>query len=159
MAGIGFDEHVAACFDRHVDGRRGLATYICVCARELLAYRAATYRIGDGMATVDRRALLVSVANSPQCGNSARIAPGARLDDGRLDLVVFEESSRLATVCAVARLFARGASGLRGWSVQQIERATIESDRPMGFHVDGEPVQSGTRLEACVHPGALRVCF
>ena len=26
------------------------------------------------------------------------------------------------------------------------------------FHVDGEPVQGGTRLEARVHPGALKVC-
>ena len=28
----------------------------------------------------------------------------------------------------------------------------------MMFHVDGEPVQGGTRLEARVLPGVLRVC-
>jgi diacylglycerol kinase family enzyme len=28
----------------------------------------------------------------------------------------------------------------------------------MAFHVDGEPVEGGTRLEARVHPGALKVC-
>jgi hypothetical protein len=25
------------------------------------------------------------------------------------------------------------------------------------FHVDGEPVQGGSRLEARVHPGALKI--
>jgi hypothetical protein len=27
----------------------------------------------------------------------------------------------------------------------------------MRFHVDGEPVDGGTRLEARIHPGALRM--
>jgi YegS/Rv2252/BmrU family lipid kinase len=156
MAGIGFDAHVASRFDR--SARRGLATYVRVSARELATYRSATYCIGNGDTTSDRRALLVTFANSPQFGNGARIAPSARLDDGRLDLVVFEEVSRLATLCSIPRLFTGGAAGIRGLSVQQIERATIESDTPMTFHVDGEPVQGGTQLEARVLPAALKVC-
>jgi diacylglycerol kinase family enzyme len=42
-------------------------------------------------------------------------------------------------------------------SIRQIERTTIESEHPMTFHVDGEPVRGGTRLDARVHHGALRV--
>jgi diacylglycerol kinase family enzyme len=34
---------------------------------------------------------------------------------------------------------------------------TIESDQPMTYHVDGEPVAGGTMLRARIHPGALRV--
>jgi diacylglycerol kinase family enzyme len=158
VAGIGFDAHVAACFDRAPLGRRGLSTYVRVSARELLGYRCGTYRIGDVPATAPRRALIVTFANSAQFGNGARIAPAARLDDGRLDMVVFEETSRFATLWALPRLFTGGVGRLRGITTEQIERATIESDVPMRFHVDGEPVQGGTRLEARVHPGALRVC-
>jgi diacylglycerol kinase family enzyme len=33
----------------------------------------------------------------------------------------------------------------------------IESSEPMAFHVDGEAVQGGTRLNGRVLPGALRV--
>jgi len=104
-----------------------------------------------------RRALLVTVANSPQFGNGARIAPLARLDDGRLDLVVFEEVSRFATICAVPRLFRGGVERVRGMSTQQIERGRIESDAPMAFHVDGEPVEGGTTLDIRVLPKALTV--
>ena len=157
-AGVGFDAHIASCFDRDIVGRRGFTTYLRISTRELLAYRPSTFRVCQDTGTCERRALLVTFANASQFGNGARIAPGARLDDGVLDLVVFEEVSRLRTLCAVPRLFTGRVTGLRGWSIEQIERAAIESDRPMRFHVDGEPVDGGTRLEARVHPGALKVC-
>jgi diacylglycerol kinase family enzyme len=162
IAGIGFDAHVAARFDR--SNRRGLASYVSVSARELLTYRSSTYRIatGEQVSGVDptgsaRHALLVTIANSPQFGNGARIAPLARLDDGRLDLVVYEERSRWTTVCSLPRLFAGGIERLRGVSMQQIERARIESDLPMIFHVDGEPIEGGAALDVRVLPAALRV--
>jgi YegS/Rv2252/BmrU family lipid kinase len=157
VAGVGFDAHVAARFDRAHGTGRGLVTYVRICARELLEYRPAAYRIGTGSSAA-RRALLVTLANSPEFGNGACIAPGARVDDGLLDLVIFEEVSRLQTVCAIPRLFTRRAHAIRGLSIAQVERTTIDSDVPMTFHVDGEPVEGGARLEARVRPGALRVC-
>ncbi|OFW30945.1 MAG: hypothetical protein A3H97_19540 [Acidobacteria bacterium RIFCSPLOWO2_02_FULL_65_29] len=158
LAGIGFDARVAACFDRDLAGGRGLAGYLRISVRELLTYRPERYRIGGGATARMLDALLITVANGSQFGNGMQIAPGARLDDGRLDLVVFEETSRLRTIAALPRLFAGRAAGARGLSIERIERATIECDRPMLFHVDGEPVEGGTRLEARVLSAALRVC-
>jgi diacylglycerol kinase (ATP) len=155
IAGIGFDAHVASCLDAD-GGRRGLAAYVRIAARELWTYRSSRYWInGDPVA---RRALLVTFANSSQFGNGARIAPAARLDDGRLDLVVFEDTSRRATLCAVPRLFLGGLTRLRHFSTRQVGQVTIASDAPMAFHVDGEPAQGGTQLDARVHPGAIKVC-
>lgn len=154
IAGIGFDAHVAECFDRDHRGRRGLATYARITCREMWRYEARDYRVDDA---VLRRALLVTVANTGQWGNGARIAPEARPDDGRLDLVVFEESSRLSAIAAIPRLFLGTFTAARGVSTRRIERAAIECDRPMAFHVDGEPALGGTRLEVAVRPAALRV--
>jgi YegS/Rv2252/BmrU family lipid kinase len=156
VAGVGFDAHVAACLDAEAGGRRGFSAYARITARELWAYRSGSYRIDDRIAS--GHALIVTLANSAQFGNGARIAPAARVDDGRLDLVVFEESSRFATLFAVPRLFVGGIDRVRGVTSQQVERVAIESDRPMAFHVDGEPVQGGTRLEGRVLPAALRIC-
>jgi len=160
VAGVGFDARIAWRFDRAP--KRGLATYVRVSARELLTYVGGTYRIDcDSPGTIApqevRRALLVTVANSPQFGNGARIAPLAKLDDGRLDLVVFEEVSRFATICAVPRLFRGGVERIRGMTTRQIERGRIESDAPMAFHVDGEPAEGGQTLEIRVLPRALTV--
>ena len=157
VAGVGFDAHVAACFDRDLGGRRGLVGYARITMRELFSYRAGDYRISGDVQRVARRAILVTLANSAQFGNGARIAPAARVDDGQLDLVVFEESSRMATVCGLPRLFTGGAGRLRGVSIQHVGAVTIESDSPMTFHVDGEPAAGPARIDARVLPGALLV--
>ncbi|HUR34661.1 MAG TPA: diacylglycerol kinase family protein [Vicinamibacterales bacterium] len=155
IAGVGFDAHVADAFDRDLTGRRGLSTYARITARELWRYRPGIVRI-DGAAAISP--LLIAFANSAQFGNGARIAPGARIDDGLLDLVVFEERSRLATMLELPRLFTGGAGRVRGLTIRQVTGAVVESDMPMVFHVDGEPVAGSTRLVARVHPGALLVC-
>jgi YegS/Rv2252/BmrU family lipid kinase len=158
VAGIGLDAHVATCFDQDDLGRRGLGTYARIVARELLTYRPRSYRVDRNGHRVEVSALLIAMANSPQFGNGACIAPDARVDDGRLDVVVVEERSRIATLCAVPRLFTGGIARVRGVSIRQVEHAVVECDTPMSFHVDGEPVQGGIRLEARVLPGVLRVC-
>jgi YegS/Rv2252/BmrU family lipid kinase len=155
IAGIGFDAHVAACFARNKSGRRGLATYARITVSELLSYRPASYRI-DGQPT-ERPALLVTVANSSQFGNGATIAPRARLDDGLLDVVVFEERSRLATMLSMPRLFTGGVERVRGVSSRQTAGVTIEGAGPMIYHLDGEPKTGGARLDFVVVPAVLRV--
>ena len=156
VAGIGFDAHVAGCFDRDTSGRRGLSTYARIIARELWQYEPGVYRLDES--PEGRRALLVTFANSAQFGNGARIAPDARIDDGLLDLVVFEERSRLATLFGVHRLFNGTVGRTAGVSMTRVRHASVRAEEPIAFHVDGEPVQGGTILEARIHPGALKVC-
>lgn len=154
IAGIGFDAHVASAFDRDTVGRRGFSTYARITARELWRYRCSRYQV-DGADAV--AALLITFANSAQFGNGARIAPSARIDDGLLDVVVFEERSRVHTLWGLPRLFTGSVARVEGVTIRQVTQAVVESDAPMIFHVDGEPVQGSTRLEARVHPGVLRV--
>jgi diacylglycerol kinase (ATP) len=155
IAGIGVDAFVASRFS--LARRRGFLGYINITVRALATYVPTTYRMTSGAACVTARALLVTIANSAQFGNGARIAPGARLDDGLLDLVVVEERWRMATLAQLPRLFTGTADRIRGCTRQQIREVTIEADEPMTFHVDGEPVVGGTRVHARVHPAALRV--
>jgi YegS/Rv2252/BmrU family lipid kinase len=155
VAGMGFDAHVAACFARASSGRRGLSTYARITLRELLTYRPASYRI-DGQPT-GRPALLVTIAISLQFGNGATIAPRARLDDGLLDIVVFEETSRLATMLSLPRLFTGGVERVRGVSSRQVTGVMIEGPDPMTYHLDGEPRTAGARLDFVVVPAVLRV--
>jgi diacylglycerol kinase family enzyme len=156
VAGMGFDAHVAAYFDREGHIKRGLTNYVRISARELLRYECRTYRI-PGRDPAEHRALLVTLANSSQFGNGARIAPDARVDDGRLELVIVEERSRLATILAVPRLFTGGIARVRGVTITSVETVDVESAEPMTFHVDGEPLQGGASLTGRVHPGAIRV--
>ena len=159
VAGIGFDAHVAWRFNEEGSRRRGLLTYALIAARALVTYVPARYtiRTGDEASPPAVRAVLVTVANSAEFGNGAIIAPGARVDDGQLDLVVMEERSRLNTILQLPRLFRGTVDRAKGCSIRRISDATIESDQPMVYHVDGEPVSGGTSLRVRVNPAALYV--
>lgn len=158
VAGVGFDAHVAALFNRPDNRNRGGRSYVALTARSFLSYRPREYAITVDGACRHVRALLVVVANGTEFGNRVLIARGARVDDGVLDVVVVEERSRLATVARLPWLAARRIHRLPQWSSQAARTVTIESDAPMTFHVDGEPVDGGSLLSARIHPGALGVC-
>jgi diacylglycerol kinase (ATP) len=160
LAGIGLDAHVAAKFGEASNRRRGFASYASIAARALMSYEPATYVIrvdSEEQPCAPVRAVLITVANSSEFGNGAIIAPGAKIDDGLLDLVVIAEHSRLNTIVQLPRLFRGTVDRAKGCSTRRITRATIESDRPMVYHVDGEPVQGGMSLRVRIHPGALYV--
>ncbi len=158
IAGLGFDAHIAARFNDPQNGRRGLLGYALLTVRELGRYVACRYEISTPDAHLAVRALLVVIANGTEFGNRMRIAPGARVDDGALDLVVVEDRPGLARLWNLRRLITGSVERAPIWSSRRIERVTIESDAPILFHVDGEPIQGGVRLEGRVHPGALRMC-
>jgi YegS/Rv2252/BmrU family lipid kinase len=155
IAGVGFDAHIAERFASAT--RRGFVGYAGITARALTGYVPMTYRITTGGSQTEHRAILVTIANSAQFGNNARIAPGALVDDGELDLVVMEERSRFGTVCQMPRLFNGTVGRAPGCTIRRIREATIECDQPMTYHVDGEPVQGGTTLRVRIHPGALMI--
>jgi YegS/Rv2252/BmrU family lipid kinase len=157
LAGVGIDAYVAHEFGRASNVRRGFLTYAKITGRALLDYVPTRCRIVSDEGIVDTQALLVTIANGTQYGNNARIAPQARLDDGLLDLVVVQASSRLRTFANVPRLFTGTADRVPGCTMRRIRAAAIEADEPIVFHVDGEPVLGGKSLNVRIHPGALWV--
>lgn len=156
VAGIGLD---AAIADRLDDphARRGLMGYIQAAAVELPAYRPRRYTadIDGRVAVID--CLFVALANSRQYGNGAVIAPAARLDDGRLDVVMVGRQSwwRLAT--RVPALFRGTLAPGPGLQMDTFRQLTLASDRPIQLHVDGEPQRAGTQLTVRAEPSVLRV--
>ena len=158
VAGVGFDAHVAQVFSVAAARNRGLSGYVWTTVRELWRYRADSLRLDHGGSSTEERALIVAFANGSQYGNGARIAPGARLDDGALDLVVIRPGGGpLATLWRARRLFDGSLDRDPGAWRELVTRAAVEAERPILFHVDGEPVQGATRLDVRVHPGALVV--
>ncbi len=157
IAGVGFDAHIASEFSRGL-GQRGFRRYARIVTRELFAYTPRQCRVTIGTTVTDHRAFLLTIANGPQWGNGAVVAPRARLDDGLLDLVTVESPSRLQLLASVPRLFARTVDRSAAVTIRQIAAARITGEPPLLFHFDGEPVVSTeTELLIRVHPSALIV--
>jgi YegS/Rv2252/BmrU family lipid kinase len=157
LAGIGFDAHVAEQFNASDNRRRGPSSYIMLTARSLMTYQPHTYDIVTDGERINVQALLVVIANGTEFGNRMLIAPDARVDDGRLDVVVVEERSRAATIYRVPWLVTRSIHRAPAWSSRPTREVAVGTQVPMMFHVDGESVQGGTTLRARIHPASLRV--
>ena len=155
LAGVGLPASVAELFAR-LSGR-GLAAYVKATARELLRYRSERYAVATRERTLEQPALFIELANGRQYGNGAVVAPHARLDDGRLDLVSVDPIGPARAAWGLWRLFNGTIDRHSYVHCSQVDRVTISADRPLRFHVDGEPVQGGCGLSATVHPAALRV--
>jgi diacylglycerol kinase family enzyme len=101
--------------------------------------------------------LLISIANSDQYGNGALVAPGARADDGLLDLVAVRPVSLLGALPLGIRLFS--GSFDRSSRVHHLQgaRFLIERPAPGLVHTDGEVHAAAASLEIAVHPQSLRM--
>ena len=84
------------------------------------------------------------------------MAPDARLEDGRLDLVLLENLSVLEIARMLPRLAVTGEIRTERIQRHRVTRARIETERPCAFHADGEIVGM-TPVEITVVPGAMRV--
>jgi diacylglycerol kinase (ATP) len=153
--GAGFDADLVQRFNQCT--RRGLATYLRLGALLWWRQRPECFVVHAGDARLELTALLIAVANAAQFGNNARIAPGARIDDGVLDLVAVPPATLRNALPLVWRLFAGTLD--RHPQVRRLRGPNfmIERSQPGLFHTDGEIGPPASRIEISVRPAALHV--
>jgi len=153
--GSGFDAEISRRFN-HLK-RRGLPAYLRTGLLAFLHRRTAQVVIRSGGHSVALETLIVTVANSEQYGNGARIAPGAQVDDGALDLVAVRPVGFLTSVPLIARLFLGTIH--RSPRVVCLRGARFTVERPSAglIHTDGETHETGATLEIEVRPRSLRL--
>ena len=154
-AGIGFDAHVARMFA--LAERRGLATYVRVALREYRGYRPTAVTVRTGGEALSTDCYLLAFANASQYGNNAYIAPHADLKDGLLDLCLIDRmpplrAARVGLGLAMGDLPASSAA--RYFTAAE---ATVEAERPLGFHLDGEYAGEESSFTIGLKPLALEI--
>jgi YegS/Rv2252/BmrU family lipid kinase len=156
IAGIGLDARVAHRFAEDGLARRGFLRYVEIAAQELFSRSEVHTLVTDGT-SIRVDAMIIAIANARQYGNGALIAPAARLNDGRLDVVIIEGRSPIAALVHVPRLFMGQIGKVRGVTQLHAQHIEVTSGRPVIYHVDGEPFVGGASITARSRPGALRV--
>lgn len=155
VAGVGFDAWLAEVFNALTHRRK--AAYVTSGLRELRAYQPATYTVRTAHASFRMAAFSLAVANGRQYGSGAMIAPGAHLDDGRLQIVCVPPAPTWALLWQARRLFTGGVDRVPGIRIISTNAAEVAADQPLAFHVDGEVCAGGRELVVRVLPNALRV--
>lgn len=130
-----------------------LATFL-----QILTFRPPRITLRTGEREYDGRSWMVIVGNAEaSSGGSMIIAPGARTDDGLLNVTVFPSRSRLGMVTGLFPKLATGAHidepDVEYFTAGKIE---IESEPAAILDLDGDPV--GTTPFTCtVCPGILHL--
>jgi diacylglycerol kinase (ATP) len=157
IAGLGLDAMVAHRFAQGGLERRGFVRYLELAAREIASFVPLEYAVTADGHSLLVRPLLIAIANARQYGNGALIAPGAKLDDGKLDLVVVDHRPAWRVLMQAPRLFSGNVMQVPGVSTTRASSVAISADTALVYHVDGEPHIGGLLVKASVHPLALRV--
>ncbi|PYQ20652.1 MAG: hypothetical protein DMF81_17980 [Acidobacteria bacterium] len=159
VAGAGFDAAVGQAFHTRAlaGGSRGVMSYARIAFAMSWTYRCGGFALEAGEHRFEGAAWLVAFVNGRQYGGAAVIAPGARLDDGLLEIVVIEQAAPFEILAAAPRLYLGGLEGFRGYRRLPASRAVLTAPAPFPHHCDGEPGGPAERLEVGVEPRALRV--
>lgn len=153
--GVGFDAEVSHVFAE--SGKRGPLNYVKSVLETFNGYQARHYTLHMPHGSIERKALLVTVANAAQYGNNARIAPDASVADGLLDVTVLLDGFKLYTVEAAIQLFAGRLKSNPLIETYRVPSLTIEREAAGMAHLDGEPLRLPARIPIKIHPSSLRV--
>jgi YegS/Rv2252/BmrU family lipid kinase len=136
---------------------RGNFVYAYAALRALASWRPATFRLELNGQVREVRGYSVAAANGAAYGGGMYAAPGARLDDGLLDVVACAKMGKLRF------LFRLMPKSFKGTHVNEpevtVERAAevrISADRPFVVFADGDPIAT-LPVTVRLLPRALRV--
>jgi diacylglycerol kinase family enzyme len=154
-SGLGFDALIGKLFnDRSL---RGPLPYFYIGVREFFFYHPEVFTLQFDDKTLKIPALLVTLANTPQWGNSIIVAPNAQPDDGLLDLCIIHRIGFFSALYHLPKLFTGKLDKIRQYERYQTKAVKITRLTPGPFHVDGEPDEASQVVEATVLPLALRI--
>lgn len=175
MSGAGLDAAMVqrANADDRIKSVLGWPAYVLAALRVLRTPRTEVSVRLDGTPALRRTARMVLVGNVGTVQGGMTLLPGARPDDGRLDLLILDPRGLSGWLAAVRTLLRRGTvapspvapdtrvrNGDEGGAPVELftfRRAEFTFDAPQPRELDGDPVTTGRRLTAEVRPGALTV--
>jgi len=153
-----FAKEVAHDFNS-MTGRRGILPYVWHAARRVIAYKPRKVTaIVDGR-SFELDGIINSVLNGVQYGGGAKMAPGAYIDDGMLDLVSIKKAPLPRLLAALPALFSgRLAEYPAIYSARKGRIIELRCGPGVWYHLDGEDFYSEDgNIKFSVFPSALRV--
>ena len=157
MAGIGLDAAVVGATPRLLKERFGWLGYAAAGATQLPGRRHEfTVRL-DGGPPLTRRARSVAVGNAGLLPGGFALLPGARLDDGVLDVGILAPAGPVGWGRVAYRIITGGGHDDGRLERFQARRVEIQTAADLPREVDGEMIAPGRTLIIEVRPAALLV--
>ena len=139
----------------------GGAVYLTALVRALLGYRPIPVRLTAGDFRFEGRVMTLAAGNGRCVGGAFQLCPGARPDDGLLDVSIIAEIGPWGIARTLPGVLTGRLAGKPGYLAHRTRRLRLELLGPGPHHVqlDGElrEVAAPATLEVEVVPGVLPV--
>ena len=155
-AGIGLDAAVVAATERVPKYFGGTVPYLWGLVRTLFTYNNKSVIIHSKGKSESQRVVSVMVANGRFAGGGMHFAPGAKLDDGLLDMIIVGDFGKLELIKSFPKVYKGTHIFLPKVKVEKITDISIESSEKALVYADGEILgESPARFR--IIPSALQV--
>jgi len=153
--GFGLD---AAIIERYASvKKRNILTYIWHSVNKYIGYRRAAYRIEFEGGHHDWKPHMLTVMNISEFGMRARMAPGASVSDGQLDLFAIWVPGWWYLPVLAYDMFRGGLKESRNYRRLRSPRFRLVRTSDGPAQIDGEPIVFPSEIEIEVVPQSLRV--
>lgn len=162
VAGIGLDAEVAGRANALPRWLRAHGGYALTVIPAIFRFAPFLMRIlepdGVGRWSVcsDQQTILAAFANTPAYGGGMKIAPQARMDDGKLDVCVIGGIAPFKLACMFPTVYFGRHLRIREVDYFQAPRLRVETQTPLDIYADGEYV-CRTPVEIGIQHAALKV--
>jgi len=159
IASVGLDGEACRIANEDSGRLRGSLAYGLAAVRAWRVYNTVNVRVSGDFESIDGPVLVAAFANSPRYGGGIRMAPGARLDDGLIDVVVVRDMSLARVALALPSLVSGRHIGNPKVTCARVDSVTVEAPADVDLYADGERIGpvGGAPLRIAAVPMALRV--
>ncbi|WP_345103958.1 diacylglycerol kinase family protein [Mucilaginibacter panaciglaebae] len=155
MAGMGFDAHISEVFSH--EKARGFITYVKSSLQEIVKYKPQDYHIEIDGKVYERRAFMLSFANSSQYGNNAHVSPQASVQDGLLDVCIIKPFPLYRFPELVVRMFNKTANKSSFVEIICGKHIVVKRKAKGPLHLDGEPEIAEAEVKVDILPASLNI--
>ncbi len=148
VMGLGFEGR-ANDIGKMLPFLHGTPKYLIAIGGTYLTYRKMPLKIKFNDIVIDDKVFLVSIGNGWNVGGGLRLTPKAILDDGVFDVGYLQDISRFRILQVFSKLYDGTIDTVPEVKMYKTRELTIESDRPIPAHIDGEsfdPVQKAFKV-------------
>lgn len=155
VAGIGFDGEVIAASDNVFKRLGGTAAYVAAVLRAVFFFQAPRMQVFLDGVLVEKKLHLVAIGNGCFYGGGMNILPGAKQDDGFLDVCMVDSVSPLRLLSRLPGIYTGNHVNQPEVSMAKVRQVRIVSDPPVLVQADGDLVGT-TPVDIEIIPAGLQ---
>lgn len=157
MAGAGLDSMIMDEVSSDLKKSIGTAAYFVAAGKALGRLPMSVRVTVDGRRIKHHKAMMVLIGNVGGIPPNIDLIPGARYDDGQLDVMVAAPRRLLDWVKIIGRMIIRRQRKDDALELRRGRRVEVTLSEPDSYQLDGDVEGEFTHLVAEIRPGALRV--